>query len=610
MEETEVEVPVEVDEAEDKKKKKESLAYITKCILNQFVENGTLFKSQYKEAWVAPEKENGADILPIDSDEFRSRICSIALNDYDKVLSKNAVEAIINTLKGYALYGKNSKEYRLEVRSYKVDNKPVYWWDMGGTAVTFSPKGWRIVEAVEKPPIMFARYPHQLPQPRPVNGGDIHLLRKYIKTEDENDYLQVLVFICAAFLPGFSKVILTFTGEPGASKTTTMKMIKSLVDNSKMLCSPIPKSSDEMVRDAAHHSVLVYDNLSKLSWDKSDLMCMLVSGTGISRRKLFTTDTDQVYNLQKCLLVNGINSVATQSDLLDRSTIINLARIKPEERRTDEELWSEWEKDKPLILGAVFNTLVTALRILPTIKVKKSPRQADYFRYGIAIAEALDGFKGDDFIRAYDTVTERQNEEALNASPLAQAIIWLMKPGGSCAASGGWYDKNGDYVATCTELLMDIGEATAGYDYLGERSDRWELLHWRRSPGWPTDPSQVGRQLRRIKPNLASIGIIVSTYTEKNKRMVRIHKVNDDYYNGDRVKNIFSNEYFEKTRGAWPDYTRDWDKHSAEEVIDKHRYHAKKYRQSLKDLSRREEAEKKDYQVTRAKEIAENNKGE
>ena len=75
--------------------------------------------------------------------------------------------------------------------------------------------------------------------------------------------------------------------------------------------------------------------------------------------------------------------------MLDRSTLIGLTAMAPENRRTEEELIGAFENDLPKILAGFLNVLSEALRLYPTVKLDGYQRLADFSRYGCAIAQAL-----------------------------------------------------------------------------------------------------------------------------------------------------------------------------------------------------------------------------
>ncbi|MFH1513862.1 MAG: hypothetical protein ABIG42_00195, partial [bacterium] len=144
----------------------------------------------------------------------------------------------------------------------------------------------------------------------------------------------------------------------------------------------------------------------------------------------------------------------------------------------------EFDDVLPSILGGLYDALSKTLSIMPTLKLQELPRMADFGMFGAAAAIAL-GKTSDDFLRAYNGNINRQNEAAIEASYVAQAVIELMK-------------KVPQWRGSSTELL----------DELNPLADKLRI--YRKSHKWPQDPSWLTRRLKEVEPNLEVIGIKVA----------------------------------------------------------------------------------------------------
>ena len=92
---------------------------------------------------------------------------------------------------------------------------------------------------------------------------------------------------------------------------------------------------------------------------------------------------DRQENLRPIIL-NGIEEIATRSDLLDRCIVLELPVIAKEKRRPEADFWREFEQVRPGILGAL---LIIAL---PAGASEKVPRDADHMRiYEMALRHFL-----------------------------------------------------------------------------------------------------------------------------------------------------------------------------------------------------------------------------
>jgi hypothetical protein len=234
--------------------------------------------------------------------------------------------------------------------------------------------------------------------------------------------LLVKVMLIASFIPDIGHPITVPNGEQGGVKSTYCRYHKRIVDPCAVELLTIPKDRNEFVQHMHHNHVVVYDNVRIVPKWFSDEICKAVTGAGNSKRKLYTDDEDVAYNYKRYILVNGINNVLTEPDALDRSVMLDFTRISDEERREEAEVDAEFEAMKPGLLGYIFDILVKALRIKPTVKLERKPRMADFAVWGEAIARAM-GCKELEFLDAYYSVLERQNVDAVEATLVGPAIV-------------------------------------------------------------------------------------------------------------------------------------------------------------------------------------------
>lgn len=83
--------------------------------------------------------------------------------------------------------------------------------------------------------------------------------------------------------------------------------------------------------------------------------------------------------------------------------------IRESNRLGDNEIWDSFNEDLPYILGGIFDLLSSALKMLPTVKVDKPVRLADFHRFGYAVAEAM-GNRGKEFDEVLKSNKDRQME--------------------------------------------------------------------------------------------------------------------------------------------------------------------------------------------------------
>ncbi len=134
----------------------------------------------------------------------------------------------------------------------------------------------------------------------------------------------------------------------------------------------------DLMLAATNSWVVALDNLSRLPTWFSDALCRLATGGGFATRTLYENDEETLFTATRPIITNGIEELATRSDLLDRSVIVNLPAIPPEKRKTEAEFRREFEFVRPFILGSVLGGVSQALRNVDTVQLEQKPRMADF----------------------------------------------------------------------------------------------------------------------------------------------------------------------------------------------------------------------------------------
>src|SRR5262249_43350463 len=221
-------------------------------------------------------------------------------------------------------------------------------------------------------------------------------------------------------------------------------------------------------------------------------------GGGFATRELYTDAEEAIFNAQRPGLLNGIEELATRADLLDRSVILYLPTIPENKRRSEEEFWKEFAQAHPRILGALLTVVAEALRNLPTVKLNRLPRMADFATWATAAEPAL-GWKSGTFMAAYTGNRREANELALEASPVAAAVRQLIE--------GQPWEGTASALLTALSTLMTERDLKA--------------------KTWPKTPRTLSNTLRRLASNLRAIGIEVS-FSRGSSRLIRIARKSSD----------------------------------------------------------------------------------
>ncbi len=316
----------------------------------------------------------------------------------------------INALAGWARF--DGHEHPVFVRI--ADYEGAVYLDLGGkdlSAVRITANGWEVSGEV---PVKFIR-PNGLKElPAPVQGGSIEELRPFINVDDDDAFKLVVGCLVGYLSPRGPYPILILDGEQGSAKTTTTRLLRSLIDPHVGATRPLPGSVRDLVA-AAHGSWLMpFDNLSNISGNMSDHLCRLATGGGFAARKLYTDREEIAEDVQRPIILNGIGLVAWRPDLADRSIKVTLPRIDPAQRRDERALDEEFERARPGILGALCDAVAAALGRLPETNLAELPRMADFARWVTAAEPALPWESGR-FVGAY--ARNRQASHSVHGIP-------------------------------------------------------------------------------------------------------------------------------------------------------------------------------------------------
>ena len=469
---------------------------LTQCdILTGLVNKKDLIKSDSNEILIEINIQSSKEMVSIKSEKFKQWLIKEYYKIQKEIPNQDNINKVVSLLEALGLDAKHSN-IKLDNRIVKVNNEIIYDLNNPQNQVVIVSKG--KYEVVNNSATAFKRHDIMQSQVTPIQYEDLSILDKYFRYKDINHLILQKVAIVASFIPDIPRPIVILHGQKGSSKTYTMKIIKSLIDPSSVPVISMPKKIDDMVSILTNNYYPCIDNIRRIDDDRSDLLCTSVTGGGFIKRKLYTNNDPQAMFFKRAMMLNGINVVARQADLLDRSILLELERIPDDERKLESELDREFNIDKPKIIGAIFYTLCKAMQIYEEIDIEKYERLADFTKWGYAIAE-VSGIGGEVFLNAYSKNKKTINLEAVLASELGNAIYILMK------------DKL-EWQGTATELYTILKEIATQNDLNTSSST------------WPKAPNALTRRANEIQSNLKDIGILF-TSDRSTKRKITLKRI-------------------------------------------------------------------------------------
>ncbi|MDT7690173.1 MAG: hypothetical protein QOE46_2932 [Acidobacteriota bacterium] len=403
--------------------------------------------------------------------------------------SAQSLQEALDVLQGRAQFDGETREVYTRVAEHD-----------GAIYLDLCDERWRVVhvtqdgwQVLENSPVRFRRAKGMLPLPEPARGGRADLLRNFVNVSTE-DWPLLAGWLAATYRPGKPFPLLALHGEQGSAKSTTAKVLRSLIDPNKADLRSEPREERDLMIAAKNGWLITLDNLSHIKPWLSDALCRLATGGGFAVRQNYTDDEEIIIEAKRPILLNGIEELATRSDLLERAIVLILPTIREEKRRTEAQFWREFEAVRPLILGALLDVVSGALREYESVRIERLPRMADFAQW-VTAGEISLGLKSGAFMAAYTGNRASSNDLALESSPVAAALLSFM-------------NVEEDWQGTSSELLKALNDRT-GEDV-------------QRQPGWPKAANALSGALKRLAPNLRAAGVNVSRPRRAGKNGARI----------------------------------------------------------------------------------------
>lgn len=505
------------EDAIEKEEKNEKI--ITK-VLKKLKSRIKLWHDADRKGYATFRVEKHQESWPIDSKTFRDYIEHFVFkNPGLKIgaLGKTLLDEICNCLSAQAKF--EGSEFKIHKRVAKFEDR--YYIDLCNSnwqLIEIDPNGWKILDKLPEkavtsgncttfvPLFKFIRSANARPLPLPGGGGNYDDLFQLCNIP-EDDHMVVLAWILECFRPDTPYPVLEITGEQGSAKSTTQEVLRSFIDPNRVMLRAKPKAVEDIYIAAYNSHLISYENLSSLTPDMSDALCVIATGGGFAARTLYTNLEETVLNAHAPIVLNGINKVVIRPDLVDRAISIDLPNI--ENRISENQHYKMLEELAPSIFGGLLDLLVKTLKVLPSVYIDptKLPRMADFTKLGEAMSQAM-GNPGGHFVDIYTRKRDDASWDALEASPTANAILKLME---------AKIDADGDYE-------IKIFEGTVGelLEKLKEKSE-WDHRNFN-DDSLPRNGKGLSNAIRRLSPVLRKVGIFCEFGAKTNRgNLIKIY---------------------------------------------------------------------------------------
>jgi hypothetical protein len=448
------------------------------------------------ELFCSPDEKPFADVIvheyrntwPLNSDQFNDWLTYRFFTEWRRAPGPGPLKQAIRTLGAHAKFGSGLR-HDVYLRVAELDGK--IYVDIGDptwSVVEIDKSRWRMID---NSPVRFRRTQGMQALPLPERGGSIEQLRSLVNLSDDGFVLFVACLL-DALCPGRPHPLLYLAGDEGSAKSTAAKIARSLIDPNSIPLRNLPSNVRELSVGVNNAYMLAFDNVSEIQANISDALCQVATGSGFGTRKLFTNTAEVLIDGYRSVVISGLGNAITRSDLADRAVIINMSRIAPERLRSEREIWSQFESQRPQIFGALLDCMAHGLRHLPQTQLARAPRMIDFASWGVATA----AFPQDVFLAALERTATDATEAVIENDPVAVAVSVFM------VARGSW-------VGTAAQLLNEL-----------TKRDHSEAVP-SRSRAWPREVSAFGKRLRAAKVALGKIGIDVQIGRASDRRRTR-----------------------------------------------------------------------------------------
>lgn len=462
-----------------------------------------LFHCPNKKTYATIHINSHLETYSLRSNDFKMWLLKAYYDENKSAPGDNALKMAIQTLEAKALHEGFTQDVYLRV-SHQKDIVYLDLLDESWRVIKITSSGW---EVLDNSPVKFIREPGMLPLPIPQKSYlpkfSIEDLKDFLNVSTSDDFKLLIAWVLQAIGITGPYLILVLYGEQGTSKSTSVRILRSFIDPNNSPVRRPPKNSDDLIASANSNYVVAIDNISKLSNELSDNLCVLSTGAGFAKRKLYTDAEEHIIKVKRPITINGIDEFVARGDLASRSIIINLPVIPKCERKPEKNLWEELDQKYSYLFEIILTAVSEGLKNLNSIELDEYPRMADAWKF-ITAAETGLGWKRGSCLKAFQDNQKNANEVVLNSSILYPFVKEMA---------------DSFFEGTAQELLDRLKSYSSNMDFSEKRY-------------FPKNGSTLSGQLRRLSPSFRETGEIniefVQTSGSNSKKIIKISWINNN----------------------------------------------------------------------------------
>jgi len=435
-----------------------------------------LFHTPERKPWATVTVGEHRETMSLESSDFRDYLGRAAHES--GVIGEQAIKDATARLRSLAIY--DGQEHEVHTRLATRDD--ALYLDLGDArrrVIEIRSSGWQLLDG--EAPVKFRRASGMRALPEPIAGGSVDELRPFVNVSEDTTWRLLIGWLVGCFAPSGPYPLLVLHGEQGSAKSTTARLLRSLIDPAKPELRSVPADERELLIAATNNRIVAFDNLSNMTGKDawlSDALCRLSTGAGLAVRALYKNDEEHLFEVASPVILTGIEALPQRADLLERSLLVDLPPLADDQRETEDVLWRSFEEKRPRILGALLEAAAAALANRRRVQgeLRSWPRMADHAQF-VTAAESGLGWEPGAYMDSYTASRADTTAAALESSPLWPHLAEL---------ADGEQRTGSDLLDALVELA-------------GETATK------RR--GWPKDARSLSAQIKRLAPDLRRVGI-------------------------------------------------------------------------------------------------------
>lgn len=249
----------------------------------------------------------------------------------------------------------------------------------------------------------------EMPMPEHMEGDWLEWFANMLRIPKDRRML-FKVHLCHMFCVWQETPFMMFSGPEGSGKMSTAAMVKELVDpiGTNFRNNPLPKDETNLAMILTKEQTQLFDNISYIAPQVSDMLCRACTGGTHRIRKPYTQNNMITMPFRKMrILFTGTSKTTIQApDLASRILHYEVTPDLQPEAKSDLEM--DYLEKRPYILYAALETVGKALKEYKTnnkryAKLRPKTRMVDFERFGTAIAFVL-GDRDGSAIRQYQEI--------------------------------------------------------------------------------------------------------------------------------------------------------------------------------------------------------------